>query len=377
MCTLRPAPARRSPAHRPRRGRDRLRRRSRRQVGGAGAAQRRPAEGQHRGDPGPAPGLPRLRRCEHTRRRSSSTTPTGSRTLRLLDFLRDIGKHFTVNQMVAKDTVRSRLSAPERSISYTEFSYMLLQALDFLHLFDAFGCRLQLGGSDQWGNITMGVDLVRRVRHAEVWGLTTPLVLQADGSKFGKTEAGTVWLDPRTDESLSALPVLPAHRGRRRRGVPPLLHRPLARGHPRARSGHRTTAGAARGAARAGPQGVHAGARGGGDGPGRAHGRRPVRRGAGPAGRAVDPRCLRRRPLDDLAALAAGRVGDIARRAAGRDRAGQLEEPGPAHRRTGRGLRQRPPGGRRRPVDRAGDLLSDRYLVLRRGKKDYHLVSFE
>ncbi len=116
--------------------------------------------------------------------------------LRLLDFLRDVGKHFTVNQMVAKDSVRSRLSAPDRSISYTEFSYMLLQAFDFLHLYDAHGCRLQLGGSDQWGNITMGVDLVRKVRRQEVWGLTTPLVVKADGSKFGKTESGTVWLDP-------------------------------------------------------------------------------------------------------------------------------------------------------------------------------------
>lgn len=116
--------------------------------------------------------------------------------LRLLDFLRDIGKHFTVNQMVAKDSVRSRLSAPDRSISYTEFTYMLLQAADFLHLFDEFGCRLQFGGSDQWGNITMGVDLVRRARHEEVWGFTSPLVLKPDGTKFGKTESGTVWLDP-------------------------------------------------------------------------------------------------------------------------------------------------------------------------------------
>ncbi len=116
-------------------------------------------------------------------------------TLRLFDFLRDVGKHFTVNQMVAKDSVKSRLSRSDQGISYTEFSYMLLQALDFLHLYDQFGCRLQLGGSDQWGNITMGIDLVRKVRHQEVWGLTTPLVLKADGTKFGKTETGTVWLD--------------------------------------------------------------------------------------------------------------------------------------------------------------------------------------
>jgi tyrosyl-tRNA synthetase len=115
--------------------------------------------------------------------------------LPLFDFLRDVGKHFTVNQMVAKDSVKSRLSRADQGISYTEFSYMLLQAYDFLHLFDAFGCRLQLGGSDQWGNITMGIDLVRKVRSQEVWGLTTPLVVKADGTKFGKTESGTVWLD--------------------------------------------------------------------------------------------------------------------------------------------------------------------------------------
>ncbi len=113
----------------------------------------------------------------------------------LFDFLRDVGKHFTVNQMVAKESVKSRLSRADQGISYTEFSYMLLQAYDFLHLFDAFDCRLQLGGSDQWGNITMGIELVRKVRQSEVWGLTTPLVLKADGTKFGKTESGTVWLD--------------------------------------------------------------------------------------------------------------------------------------------------------------------------------------
>ena len=97
--------------------------------------------------------------------------------------------------MVAKESVRSRLERADQGISYTEFSYMLLQAYDFLHLFDTYGCRLQLGGSDQWGNITVGIDLIRKVRHHEAWGLTTPLVLKADGTKFGKTESGTVWLD--------------------------------------------------------------------------------------------------------------------------------------------------------------------------------------
>jgi len=115
----------------------------------------------------------------------------------LFDFLRDVGKHFTVNQMVQKDSVRSRLEREGAGISYTEFSYMLLQAADFLHLFDTYGCRLQLGGSDQWGNITAGIELIRKTRQETVWGLTTPLVLKADGTKFGKTEAGTVWLDAR------------------------------------------------------------------------------------------------------------------------------------------------------------------------------------
>ena len=115
--------------------------------------------------------------------------------LTLFGFLREVGKHFTVNQMVAKDSVKSRLVRADQGISYTEFSYMLLQAYDFLHLFDAFGCRLQLGGSDQWGNITTGIELIRKVRHHEAWGLTTPLVLKADGTKFGKSESGTVWLD--------------------------------------------------------------------------------------------------------------------------------------------------------------------------------------
>jgi len=115
--------------------------------------------------------------------------------LSLFEFLRDVGKHFTVNQMVAKDSVRSRLERADQGISYTEFSYMLLQAYDFLHLFDTYGCQLQLGGSDQWGNITAGIELIRKVRHHEAWGLTTPLVLKADGTKFGKTESGTVWLD--------------------------------------------------------------------------------------------------------------------------------------------------------------------------------------
>ncbi len=115
----------------------------------------------------------------------------------LVVFLRDVGKHFSVNEMIKRESVMTRLERLEQGISFTEFSYMLLQAYDFLHLFDEHDCRLQLGGSDQYGNILMGVELVRKVRRAEVYGLTSPLVLKADGTKFGKTEAGTVWLDPR------------------------------------------------------------------------------------------------------------------------------------------------------------------------------------
>jgi tyrosyl-tRNA synthetase len=113
----------------------------------------------------------------------------------LTDFLRDVGKHFTVNAMMAKDSVRRRLEDREQGISFTEFSYMLLQAFDYLHLYDTMGTRLQIGGSDQWGNITAGVDLVRRARGASVDGLTWPLLTRSDGTKFGKSVEGNVWLD--------------------------------------------------------------------------------------------------------------------------------------------------------------------------------------
>jgi tyrosyl-tRNA synthetase len=116
---------------------------------------------------------------------------------RLVDFLRDVGKHFSVNQMVSKESVRARLERPEQGISFTEFSYMLLQATDFLHLFDTYGCRFQMGGSDQWGNITMGLELIRKVRREEAHAVTWPLLLRSDGKKFGKSEEGAVWLDPR------------------------------------------------------------------------------------------------------------------------------------------------------------------------------------
>jgi tyrosyl-tRNA synthetase len=113
-----------------------------------------------------------------------------------LDFLRDIGKHFTVNQMVAKESVRARMEDREVGISYTEFSYMLLQAFDFYHLRKTLDCELQIGGSDQWGNITAGIDLIRKKLGTHAFGLTLPLITNADGSKFGKSVAGATWLDP-------------------------------------------------------------------------------------------------------------------------------------------------------------------------------------
>ncbi|MDX6308675.1 MAG: tyrosyl-tRNA synthetase [Nocardioidaceae bacterium] len=114
-------------------------------------------------------------------------------SLSTIDFLRDIGKHFPVNKMLARDVVRTRL---ESGISYTEFSYVLLQSMDYLNLFRDHHVTLQTGGSDQWGNITAGVDLIRRVEGAKVHAVATPLVTRADGAKFGKTEDGTIWLDP-------------------------------------------------------------------------------------------------------------------------------------------------------------------------------------
>lgn len=115
--------------------------------------------------------------------------------LSFLDVLRDIGKHFKVNAMVSKESVRARMEDRDVGISYTEFSYMILQALDFHHLCETHDCELQIGGSDQWGNITAGIDLIHRKQNRQAYGLTLPLITNADGTKFGKTESGAVWLD--------------------------------------------------------------------------------------------------------------------------------------------------------------------------------------
>ncbi len=114
-----------------------------------------------------------------------------------LEFMRDIGKHFSVNAMIKKESVQQRLQREDQGISYTEFSYSLLQGYDFAELYKRHGCLLQIGGSDQWGNIVAGTDLTRRLHHTQVYGLTLPLITKADGTKFGKTESGAIWLDPK------------------------------------------------------------------------------------------------------------------------------------------------------------------------------------
>ncbi|MBP3738796.1 MAG: tyrosine--tRNA ligase [Muribaculaceae bacterium] len=115
-----------------------------------------------------------------------------------LNFIRDVGKHITVNYMMAKDSVKKRLAAnADHGMSFTEFSYQLLQGYDFLHLYENENCKLQMGGSDQWGNITTGTELIRRMNGGEAFAITCPLITKADGGKFGKTESGNVWLDPK------------------------------------------------------------------------------------------------------------------------------------------------------------------------------------
>src|SRR5690606_9268732 len=119
-----------------------------------------------------------------------------TKELSVLDFLRNLGKHFAVNAMIQKESVKQRIEREGSGISFTEFSYMILQSYDFAELYHRYGCTLQIGGSDQWGNITGGIDLARRLYQGQVYGMTLPLVTKADGQKFGKTETGTVWLDP-------------------------------------------------------------------------------------------------------------------------------------------------------------------------------------
>lgn len=116
--------------------------------------------------------------------------------INVIEFFRDVGKHFSMNAMINRESVKQRLERPDQGMSYTEFSYALLQSYDFAYLNRTLGCRLQLGGNDQWGNIVSGIDLTRRLNGEQVMGMTLPLITKSDGTKFGKTESGTVWLDP-------------------------------------------------------------------------------------------------------------------------------------------------------------------------------------
>ena len=189
--------------------------------------------------------------------------------LSAIEFLRDVGKHFSVNVMLDRDTIRRRLEG--EGISYTEFSYMLLQANDYVELYRRHGCRLQIGGSDQWGNIIAGVRLVRQKEGATVHALTVPLVTSADGTKFGKsTGGGNLWLDPEMTTPYAWYQYFINTADSRRGPLPAVVHVPIARGTGRAGRGDDGASARARRAAAVGPRTHHAGARRGGDRGGRA-----------------------------------------------------------------------------------------------------------
>ena len=168
------------------------------------------------------------------------------KTFSFLDFIRDVGKHITVNYMMAKDSVKKRLSGEsQQGMSFTEFSYQLVQGYDFLNLYREKNCRLQLGGSDQWGNITTGTELIRRTLGGEAYALTCPLITKADGGKFGKTESGNVWLDPARTSPIHILSVLAQCErcGCRK------IYQDFHRSHPRGSGGTCGTAGSRSGSA--------------------------------------------------------------------------------------------------------------------------------
>jgi tyrosyl-tRNA synthetase len=198
--------------------------------------------------------------------------------MNVLTFLRDIGKHFSVNQMINKEAVKQRLNRDDSGISFTEFSYNLLQGFDFSELYNRHQVELQIGGSDQWGNITSGIDLTRRQHQKQVFGLTVPLITKADGTKFGKTEGGAVWLAPEKNQPVQVLPVLDQHRRCRRLPLPEVLHLHEPGRHQRAgRRRQEQRQGAAR-PVRAGGRSDRHGARCGRPGGRQAHHPEPVLR---------------------------------------------------------------------------------------------------
>ena len=150
-------------------------------------------------------------------------------TLNYIDFLRDVGRHFSVNRMLSFDSVKMRLDR-QQELSFLEFNYMVLQAYDFVELYKREKCILQMGGSDQWGNIVNGIDLGRRMMNAQLFALTSPLITTSSGAKMGKTAAGAVWLNADLVSPLRLLAILAQHRGRRRRALPQAVHRAAACG---------------------------------------------------------------------------------------------------------------------------------------------------
>jgi tyrosyl-tRNA synthetase len=297
--------------------------------------------------------------------------------LGLLEFLRDVGKHFTVNQMVAKESVRARLEDRSQGISFTEFTYMLLQAHDFLHLFDVHGCRLQLGGSDQWGNITTGVDLIRKRRGVQAFGLTSPLILRSDGTKFGKSETGTnIWLDAQRTSPYELFQFLlrteDSHVGRYLRAFTWLSESEIqaldsaTAEHPERRDSQRALARA-----------VTATVHGEGDA---AAAERAAAALFGEEVAALDERTLlavfANAPSTDLARSELEGVG--LRVVDALVRSGLETSKGAARRKIEEGgvyLNNRKVDGIEATLASA-DLLHDRYIVLRRGKKDHHLLRF-
>ena len=204
-------------------------------------------------------------------------------TLNYIDFLRDVGRHFSVNRMLAFDSVKLRLER-QQELSFLEFNYMILQAYDFVELYRRHGCVLQMGGSDQWGNIVSGIDLGRRLHNAQLFALTSPLITTSSGAKMGKTAAGAVWLNPDHGEPLRVLAILAQYRGRRRRALFEVVHGAAARGDRRAsprsrarRSTRRRRCSPPKRPPRARPRSRR---RGGGDGARDFRGRRPRRQSA-------------------------------------------------------------------------------------------------
>ena len=290
----------------------------------------------------------------------------------VLEFLRDVGKHFSVNRMLDREAVAARLAAD--GISYTEFSYQLLQSYDFVQLYRRFGCTLQTGGSDQWGNIVAGVDLIRRMDGGSAHALTTPLMTKADGTKFGKTESGTVWLDPdltspyaffqfwlnTDDRDVASLPAhvqLPAPGG----------DRGAAGGRGRAAPGARGPAGPRQRADRPRPRGGGA-RRGRGGGPGAVRPGRPGRPAGGDARAPPWPRRRTSRSPARRSSTACCRPTTSCSRAPGWR---------PASRRPGarstRAAPTRTTSGSTDPGAQpaVSDLHHGEWLVLRRGKKAF------